>query len=227
MGAHEGGYAAKDIQLIVGITRQRYEYIKNKANIQPGVEEVEGTGRSHTWDFKNLMEFALADRVSSLGLPPRSVAEIVEYVNEYDKKYNTGFFEKDAPPQPVSIYHLILFRLWGDRGPYDLRAIKIESDKGSEYYTKGLQRKSDKNDEGIKKYFKIMKKIPMGKAFSQALDVGVEGYTKTNLYSIKVNILKAHKSTYYKFFKNQVKNTHPDILALLRENLPEAYRNLF
>ena len=61
-------FTAKNIQQLIGIPKIRYEYLKSKANIQPGYEEAEGTGRSHKYTFKNVMQFALAHRASRFGL---------------------------------------------------------------------------------------------------------------------------------------------------------------
>lgn len=74
-------FQAKDIQRIVGIPKHRYEYIATRIGIKPDVAEVDGTGRSHVYSFKNLLEFAFAHKGSNLGLSPKLVRAMLKFVS--------------------------------------------------------------------------------------------------------------------------------------------------
>jgi len=74
-------FQAKDIQGLVGIPKHRYEYIASKIGIKPEVEEVEKTGHTHLYSFKNLLEFAIVNTANKLGIGPKAVKEILAFLS--------------------------------------------------------------------------------------------------------------------------------------------------
>jgi hypothetical protein len=70
-------FEAKGIQSIVGISKSRYEYLAIKIGISPDVQEVEGTGRSHVYSIKNLMQFAFAHFALCYGLSRKQIKKIL------------------------------------------------------------------------------------------------------------------------------------------------------
>ncbi|MEJ2731544.1 MAG: hypothetical protein P8185_24045, partial [Deltaproteobacteria bacterium] len=74
-------FQAKDIQRVLEIKKIRYQYLSGKIGIFPEIEEVEGTGRSHIYSLKNLLEFAFANLANNLGLSPRSTRLMLEFLD--------------------------------------------------------------------------------------------------------------------------------------------------
>jgi hypothetical protein len=70
-------FQAKDIQEMLAIARQRYEYLANKIGITPEIAEVAGKGKAHLYSFRNALQFAFAHSMSSMGLSPRIIRSIL------------------------------------------------------------------------------------------------------------------------------------------------------
>jgi hypothetical protein len=85
-------FKAKDIQTLVGITKSRYDYLNLKIGIKPEIREVEGTGRSHAYSFKNLMQFAISDVALNLAINPHSLIIILQNLN---LKSNEAIYSED------------------------------------------------------------------------------------------------------------------------------------
>jgi hypothetical protein len=85
-------FQAKDIQKIVDIPKHRYEYISSKIGIKPEYLEVEGTGRSHLYSFKNVLEFAFVHHANKLGLTPKAVNEMMRFISNNILLKSTGIF---------------------------------------------------------------------------------------------------------------------------------------
>ena len=86
-------FQAKDIQKLVEIPKYRYEYIASKIGIKPEIEEVEKTGHTHLYSFKNLLEFAIVNTANSLGIGPKATREILIFLsNNLDLK-DAGLFD--------------------------------------------------------------------------------------------------------------------------------------
>lgn len=75
-------FQAKDIQNAVGIPKYRYEYLATKIGIKPDIDEVEGTGKSHRYNFKNVVQFAVAHHAGKLGMTPNSIRDLLSYMKE-------------------------------------------------------------------------------------------------------------------------------------------------
>lgn len=61
-------FQSRHIQKMLDIPKQRVEYLALKIPIKPEIEEVEGTGRAHSYSFKNALQFAIAQSLSKVGL---------------------------------------------------------------------------------------------------------------------------------------------------------------
>jgi len=89
-------FKAKDILRILNIKYRRYDYLMMKIGIQPEVENP-GTGHSHLYSFKNLLQFAFAHYALESGMRPRDVKAVLAsvdltYPNEiYDSQNYTKY----------------------------------------------------------------------------------------------------------------------------------------
>jgi hypothetical protein len=78
-------FKSGDIQRLLGVQKQRVEYLSLKIPIPPEVEQVGGTGRAHLYSFRNALQFAIAQEVSNLGLyltEIRSILEMAQKLSE-------------------------------------------------------------------------------------------------------------------------------------------------
>jgi hypothetical protein len=64
----KSGFQPTDIQKIVAISKRQYEYIVGSIGIIPDVQEIEKTGTSYHYSFKNLLEFAVSHQATNLGM---------------------------------------------------------------------------------------------------------------------------------------------------------------
>ena len=104
-------FQAKDIQRYVQIPKYRYDYLSTKLAIKPEIDEVEGTGHTHLYSFKNLMQFAYAHHANILGLSPKAIVEMLSLLDELeerDKENNKFEAEVYEPHKYIS---LTLYRL--------------------------------------------------------------------------------------------------------------------
>ena len=85
-------FQAKDIQEVVGLPKHRYEYIASKIGITPDVEEVEGTGKSHLYSFKNLLQFAIVHRANKLSITPKTAKLMLNFLSENLALESAGLF---------------------------------------------------------------------------------------------------------------------------------------
>ena len=170
-------FKAKDIQELLEITKIRYEYIQKKADIQPGIEKVEGTGRSHLYTFGNLVDFVVAHRGSCYGLPPKSIAALVKHIHEVEGEAKTGLFNKDIEPKRFNIYFI-------DYGSELFLCTDIEGD--IDLYPSIAQKQN---------FLSMDRKHPFygrnldSTLLSEILE-DAKGYIRINLLSIKRDILK-------------------------------------
>jgi hypothetical protein len=86
-------FQAKDIQKFANIPKHRYEYIASKIGIRPELLEVEGTGRSHFYSFKNLLEFAFVHHANKLGLTPKAIKDMMQFISKNILLKTTGIFD--------------------------------------------------------------------------------------------------------------------------------------
>ncbi len=80
-------FQSGDIQRLLGVQKQRVEYLSLKIPIRPEVEQVSGTGKAHLYSFRNALQFAIAQEVSDLGLyltEIRSILEMVQKLSDDD-----------------------------------------------------------------------------------------------------------------------------------------------
>ncbi len=78
-------FQAKDIQEMLGIPKHRYEYIAMRIGIKPDVEEVEGTGRAHSYSLRNALQFAFVHYANQRGLPPSACRDMLKLVDGIDQ----------------------------------------------------------------------------------------------------------------------------------------------
>jgi hypothetical protein len=79
-------FQAKDIQEIVRVPKIRYEYLARQIGIVPEIEEGEGTGNAHRYSFKNLIEFAIAERCSLTGLSMHQIKFLMHLLHKHAPK---------------------------------------------------------------------------------------------------------------------------------------------
>jgi len=72
---------ARDIRRVWGLDSNRYDHLL-RMGIQPE-EEVEGSGRLHVFDFKNVVQFGLVHYASQLGVPRRAVTRMLLYLDDH------------------------------------------------------------------------------------------------------------------------------------------------
>lgn len=72
-------FVAGDIQRICEIDKTRYTYVMRQVGIKPEIE-VEGTGRSHQFSFKNLLQFAFAHSALRF-LSARETIKLLSYLD--------------------------------------------------------------------------------------------------------------------------------------------------
>ena len=90
----EFGFQPKDIQKIVAISKLQYEYIVGSIGIIPDVQDIEKTGTKYLFSFKNLLEFAIAQQATNLGMKPKTVSRLLDFLDAIEE------------PEPV-IYDVI------------------------------------------------------------------------------------------------------------------------
>ena len=79
-------FQAKDIQRLLKVPKHRYEYIASKIRIIPEILEVEGQGRTHLYSFKNLLQFAIANRANDTGLTPKAIQRMFDFFDKAGEK---------------------------------------------------------------------------------------------------------------------------------------------
>ena len=76
-------FQAKDIQEILRIPKIRYEYLARQIGIVPEIEEAAGTGTAHKFSFRNLMQFAIAERCSLTGLSMKQIKFFMDLLHQH------------------------------------------------------------------------------------------------------------------------------------------------
>jgi len=97
-------FQAKDIQRIIGIKKYRYEYLASKIGIKPEIEEVEKTGHTHLYSFKNLFEFGIVNVANNLGVGPKASREILNFLSHNPDLEHAGLFDPKKKIE-VSIHY--------------------------------------------------------------------------------------------------------------------------
>lgn len=98
-------FQAKDIQKILNIKKHRYEYIASKIGIKPEIEDVEGTGYTHKYSYKNLLQFAFVNQANKMGLSPKASLKMLSEIEEFEKTENFGIF-KPKKLDDASIHYI-------------------------------------------------------------------------------------------------------------------------
>jgi hypothetical protein len=176
-------YQAKDIQKILRIPKIRYEYLARQIGITPEIEEAEGTGNVHKYSFKNLMEFAIAERCSLVGLSMKHIRFLLQIVH---KHANPKIFELMEGAGTKTQKETINFEVWFDGFPggglffwagedVDACVYRSSSKKLDEkmegYYSNRLELKPEILDS-LKKYLKKdTEKAPLRTIINDSLDV--------------------------------------------------------
>ena len=66
-------FQSKFIREMLGITKERVAYLGMKVPITPEIKQVEGTGRAHEYSYRNLLQFAIVEWLTEVGLSMRDV----------------------------------------------------------------------------------------------------------------------------------------------------------
>ncbi len=78
-------FQPRDIQKIVAISTRQYEYIVGSIGIIPDVQEIKKTGTSYLYSFKNLLEFAVAQQATHLGMKPRTISRLLDFLDALEE----------------------------------------------------------------------------------------------------------------------------------------------
>jgi hypothetical protein len=78
-------FVPTDIQKIVAISKRQYEYIVGSIGIIPDVQKIEKTGTSYLFSFKNLLEFAVAQQASNLGMKPKTISRLLDFLDALEE----------------------------------------------------------------------------------------------------------------------------------------------
>ena len=70
-------FQLKFIKKMLKIKKERIAYLGMKVPIIPEVEQVEGTGRAHKYSYRNLLQFAIVEWLSEVGLSMREVKHLL------------------------------------------------------------------------------------------------------------------------------------------------------
>jgi len=186
-------FQAKDIQKVVGLPKHRYEYIASKLGITPDVEEVEGTGRSHLYSFKNLLQFAFVHRANKMSITPKTTKRMLGFLSINPELKSIGLFDPKKSTK-VSL-HCVVFA--------DKMYFKISGESTSKQDAKSFF-----PVKGFERTFELLEKMK-GIAEGETVTIpGVtdeiketmqltgmnledsDGYITINLGSIKDRILK-------------------------------------
>ncbi len=98
-------FQAKDIQMILGIAKYRYEYLKAKIRVvQSDVEKGEGRGKVNRYSFKNLMEFAIIYTANELGMSPDKIKGLMYRIGEFDSRDKIGIYDPSISDLDFSIH---------------------------------------------------------------------------------------------------------------------------
>lgn len=188
-------FQAKDIQLILRITKIRYEYLTSKLNIKPGVEEVEGTGRAHLYSFKNLLQIAVAHNANQMGLSLRLVNNLLDNLESYEDEVEPDLF--DTVRNKVSIYigyydgfPIVFIRGIGLRFYTDVAGKIRELEKESKTVKdKDYKEHLNYHISTLKNWSIIMKNFPSDTTFKEMLPEISHSYISINFGTIKNGIL--------------------------------------
>lgn len=85
-------FQAKSIQKILGITKSRYDYVLAQIGIEPDIEKVSGTGKTHLYGFEGLVEFGIASVGIDIGMKPDVIKFLLDRFKELDAKNKWEFF---------------------------------------------------------------------------------------------------------------------------------------
>lgn len=80
-------FQAKDIQRLLRIPKHRYEYLASKIGIRPEIDEVEGTGRTNLYSFKNVCQFGFVHHANLQGMSPKACREMLQVLDRIDPIY--------------------------------------------------------------------------------------------------------------------------------------------
>ena len=81
----KSGFLPTDIQKIVAISKRQYDYIVGNIGIIPDVQEIEKTGTSYFFSFKNLLEFAIAQQATNLGIKPKTISRLLDFLDALEE----------------------------------------------------------------------------------------------------------------------------------------------
>jgi len=187
-------FQAKDIQRLVEIQKFRYDYLFLKIGIKPEIEEVQKTGHTHLYSFKNLLEFAIVNTANNLGIGPKAVKEILNFLTTNNDLKDAGLFNPEKEIK-ASLHYADskdgkFFKLSGSSiSDEDKKGVWIGKgfDKVREVLKKMSNNEGDIDISGFVEEQKNLKEISAMK-----LD-DFDGYITINLGRIKDMILKKIK----------------------------------
>ena len=89
-------YQAKDIQKILGIPKNRYDYILLRLGVKADIEDAQGlgTGKTSLYSFKALIEFAIASAAIDLGIKPKLILFALDEIKRKDSEEKWGLFDE-------------------------------------------------------------------------------------------------------------------------------------
>jgi hypothetical protein len=92
------GFQSKFIREMLFLTKERVAYLGMKVPITPEIKQVEGTGRAHEYSYRNLLQFAIVEWLTEVGLSMRDVKYLLSVLE------NASEIGEMATPVAVSHY---------------------------------------------------------------------------------------------------------------------------
>jgi len=79
-------FQSKDLQRLLGVSKERVTHLgRSVGRIEPEIEKVEGTGRSHRYSFRNAIQFACAHHLGKLRLNPEEIRRALKTLDHADR----------------------------------------------------------------------------------------------------------------------------------------------
>jgi hypothetical protein len=79
-------FVSGDLQKLYTATKERITHLGRAVGlIEPEIERVEGTGRSHRYSFRNAMQFGVAHYLSKSGLVPAEIRRALQTLDAADR----------------------------------------------------------------------------------------------------------------------------------------------
>lgn len=185
----ERGFQPIDIRKIVALPKRRFEYLSGEIGIIPEVEAADGIGRTYRYSFKNLLEFAIAHCADNLGLNPKVISRLLDFLDALEEP--TQVLYNMRTRTDIKIYYLYYggaryFQMYALIFPVEHCAEIVEALNIPQYLSNGKL----KTDLFFRQQLKPIKKSELPNF--EKLSASIENFRQLNLaYPDKTKLLDA------------------------------------